>query len=181
MFDLAQQALLARIAAQMPDLAQVSAYGGEFDADEPGRAHVVSPACLLAFAGVTVLDDPGTEEVDCRLDWETFLVIRHAGGTAARATAALAWLARLVQVLNGYSEAAAGIHSPLDLARGRNHYGSTFDRAGVAVLSLAFSHRTRLGENVWDAPGGVLPREVYFSHAPEIGAAHEAEYEEVTP
>ncbi len=50
---------------------------------------------------------------------------------------------------------------------------------GYEEWRVEFEFNAYLGESVWDDEG-IVPQTVYLSYSPLIGAAHEADYEEVT-
>ncbi|MCA8880388.1 MAG: hypothetical protein KDA73_10640 [Rhodobacteraceae bacterium] len=169
-------AVAVRIGRDLPKLRSCEAIAGELDEAELSRVGLAAPAVLVAVLGARQAAEPAYPLAEYRLAVAAFAVTRNAGALAGM-TAGLAISQHLMTIL---PEADFGLP---DCGPARS----------VAWRSLVTKETRKLGVHLsvvsWEQPvvlraasGPVLvPPEVYYSRAPEIGSAHEGDYSLLVP
>ncbi|MBE0529535.1 MAG: hypothetical protein IH626_01825 [Rhodospirillales bacterium] len=162
-----QDAAVAAIEARFPKLKSCERHPGRFDLDELGRFLTVAPAvrvALLSIGGAAGTEE-GLAQGDARL--AAFIVTRDAGNVD-KDKAAQAIVDGLIPLVTGFGQEV----------RGENLYSTPAGKQGVALWAVTWVQRAEMGTLV--AEDGEMPEHLYASMSPKIGAAHEADYRDVS-
>lgn len=164
--DTLHQAILDHIAAAYPALATVSDYPEE-------RRHLSLPACLVEMAemdGVPDLD-PGTGQLALMTRWEARLIIGWRTASAAREIRRLAGALGVTihQQRWGLPVGPAEV-----LGMTPDAFEPQLDQ--FVVWRVDWQQVVHLGESVWSPASSLVPSEILYSTAPEIGPVHEEAY-----
>lgn len=173
-----QDAVVAQIKAAFPDFVTV-----EFDREEIDRDELKSedlPAILLDLSEFENEDveDRGTGQLAMRARVEARVIVCYRTArakTAARTAAGTlsAWLRlRRFTGENVWTQAAQVIGAY------RDDFASDCDR--YVVWRVEWTQVLQLGESIWQ-DGGVKPKKISYSFAPDIGKRHEAAYQSLVP
>lgn len=169
--DAVHEAIVHAIRAQFPGLRTVEAYRLD-------RRSVNAPACLIELAELEALTDrdPGTGELAVQARFEARFVIGFRQGVnnpkmeIRKLAAAFAVFARLNRWgVRGIGPAQVIGCYPDDFDPEMDQY---------ECWRVDWAQELRLGESVWADDGTPVPG-VWTSWAPDIGAAHEADYQRV--
>lgn len=160
-------AIVARIAAEFPAWQTVEAYRQD-------RKSLPVPACTIELAEMEAADDldPMTGQLAMLTRWEARIVIgfRQAGNPALEIRKMAAALAAYVHGQRwGLPVGAANVQGawPDDYAPELEQY---------ECWRVEWTQVVHLGKSAF-ADDGVVPSVLHYSWAPDIGAAHEQDYE----
>lgn len=169
--DALHEAIVAAIRQQFPSLATVEAY-------RQPRGTLPLPACLVELAELEAADDldPGTGQLALQARFEARLVIgfrqegRNPGLEIRKLAAALAHFVH--QQRWGLPVGAADVLGcwPDDFDPGLDQF---------ECWRVEWQQVIHLGESVWTDEGQTPTP--YLAWAPEIGAAHESDYQPAVP
>ncbi len=135
---------------------------------------VKAPALALELAHVEPGErDPGTGQLEVTFRWVVYPLTHFKVKNAAREVAAL--VCAVAKFVNGNR-----FGLPVSATRFIGGYPEDFKPAkdGYEEWRVEFEFSGLHGESVWDGEG-ITPETVYLSYSPQIGAAYEADYEEV--
>jgi len=162
----------AAIAAQLTGLRTCEAIAGDFDAAELKRTGTAAPAVLVALLGARQEVDVGGYPLrEYRLSMAAFVVTRSRADLSARA-AGQTIAQHLLAVLpdSTWDVAACG---PAQGAAMRTMVTRETRTAGVHLIAVTWDQPAILR----DAPVAPdIDPALYYSRAPEIGAAHQDDY-----
>lgn len=161
----------AAIAAALPGLREAEAHAGRFDLDELAAFTARAPAVRVALLRV----GPGREMSGPSIQREArlaaFVVTRDAPGLPRdRAAAAIAQ--RLLTLIANNRWSLADLGQARE-AEAENLYSKGARGQGVSLWAVSWLQPLALEA----APAAGTPVALYVSQAPEIGAAHEDDYE----
>jgi len=172
-----QQAAVAAIKTALPQLATCAAYAGEFSGGDLQRASVQSPAVLVACLSCTRSGDVDCGDVDWLCRYTAYCMARSSANRLDRADSALALAWSVVPALDGLRFGLTGV-LPAKVTRVDNLYAENWDKASVALWAVTWEQKARIfAASDPSDEGGKTPEEIYLGQAPEIGAAHEDDYE----
>lgn len=167
---------VARIRELLPDLAQCSAMAGRLDLSAVLSTSIRAPAVLVSRLGVRAARPASGTQWHYAVRMAAFALTKHSTGLDRDAA-----LGAIVQVLMqvvpgttwrgadpGIGPAEAVEEEPITLAALR--------KAGISVSAVLWTQPVVLTGWPLSAP---IPMEVYAGWAPEIGAAHEADYDRI--
>lgn len=155
----------------------VDNYAGQFSATDFRRVLVKAPSILVDFAGGTVAQDTGTEQLDIECQFGAYCITRLSNDLHNRNQSAqdLAQAVALKIAFNRFG--LTQIHIPTNIKLKAINQATFIDNA-VGVVAVTWNQIVRIGESVW--VGGERPAEVWLGLSPEIGAAYVDKYVEVT-
>lgn len=177
-------AIAADIAAQFPAFQTVQFYREE-DERTPLTADQM-PACLMQLSDMEPAgraDQPGTTQfaVDARFEARVIIGFRtpHAKVEIRKLAGALAvFISNRKWVDPDDATKKLPTLSAEVTAVASDDFHEQLDR--FEVWRVEWVHRIHLGATIYDGVG-VIPGEVYYSWLPEIGAAHEDDYQTALP
>ena len=173
-----QQAAVAALKAALPKLATCAAYAGELSGGEFQRVSVPTPAVMTACLGGTRGEDVDDGSVDWLYRFVAYCMTRSAAGRGHRADEALGLAWSVVPAIDGSRFGLPGVW-PAKVTRIDNLYAEGWDKASVALWAVIWEQKARLFAA--DEADGTVPDGIFLSRSPEIGAAHEDDYEQVWP
>lgn len=164
----------------LPDLGECRPHAGRFDADELRRLSARTPAVYVAVLGIPKVANLGTAEkgLDLDLSMAAYVVTSDARGLS-RDEAALNITEALVFAIDGNRWGIPGV-GPAHEVKAANLYSGRLDRTGVAMWAVTWRQEVRISGAGAD-DDGVVPSELYYGIAPEIGAQHKDDYTRVWP
>ena len=174
-----QTASVSVIKAALPELATCKEYAGEFSAGELQRASVLAPAVLVACLGGTRVGEVDDGGVDWMYRFVAYCMVRGVIDRNHRAGGALGLASAVIAAIDKKRFGLTGVW-PAKVTRMENLYAEAWDKASIALWAVTWEQQARIAA-VEDWVSGVRPEEIYLGFAPEIGAAHEADYVKVWP
>jgi hypothetical protein len=136
-----QDAVVATIKSGLTDLKTVEAHGGRFDAGEIRRVTAQAPAAFIAVLNFRQVDDRGSNLVTLG----AFVTAKDLPGNlrTKQAGALVSALASFIAGNRWGLDDAEGIPQGIN---GRNLYGSSVDRKGVALWAITWQQRFELDD-----------------------------------
>lgn len=168
----------AGVAALAPTARSVEIHRGRFRlADVTGNA-MQTPALRLGLMGIRRIDTAadGQRDVTLRLSCAVVTVDRK---DLTREAAANALVNDLVLGIDGATWGLDYAHGATDLS-GENLFTGDVGAQGIMVWELTWSQTIRMGVSAFVPADGSLPEHLHVGWSPKIGAAHEADYVEIT-
>lgn len=168
--------IAARIKVVLPALRSCEGRAGRFDVEALAKLGVAAPAVLVSTLRIAQGNIFAGMAPEFTLELGAFVVTKDAMGLprdAAAATICQTLLSIVPETNWGVAElgAAQGIEAlPL--------ITSAKIGTGVSLWAVTWRQPVTL---VTAPPSAPLPLDVYWGQAPAIGAANEADYEQVTP
>lgn len=159
-------AVEASISEAFPGFALVQAYPED-------RRHLPVPACVIEMIELEPAENPGTEQLAAVALMQAQVIIGFREPGAKRMVAKMA--AALAHHVQGKRWGL-----PIEPAVITSIAPSDFDPEldNFEVWAVEWQQTVHIGQSVWDE-GGVPPAHVLASWAPEVGPAHEGDYDEV--
>lgn len=169
-------AVRAGLEALAPAARSVEIHRGRFRIADISGTSLRTPALRLGLMGVRKVARVASGERDVTVRLSCAIVTVDAKGLA-REGAANALVNDLVLGIDGQAWGLDWAHAGGDVT-GENLFTGDVGRQGVMVWEVTWSQAFRLGINAF-AEDGTLPARLMLGQAPAIGAAHEADYEEM--
>ncbi len=168
-----QQAIIDHIRANVSDLSQCEAYGGQFEPDGGRQAAIHAPAVFVDILECLPISDPGSGEMDVRVTLACYCIARYANARDKREAACLdlAQNVALALHLQNYGVPGVGV---ADVGRMRT-MSSLRASQGFAVWHVPLTQDVRIGTATMD--NTAMPAQVYISRLPLTGPAHIADYQ----
>lgn len=173
-----RKAIADSIKSKLPDLRDCRPHAGRFDLVELRRVAAKTPAVFIACMGVNVSELRESGECDADLVMAAFVVTADAKGLP-RDVSALNIVEFLLLYIPGKQWGLDGKAFKAREVQAQNMYSGEVDKTGAAMWAVLWRQKVRLGESVWDETG-ILPSQVYFGIAPNIGIGHENDYWKIT-
>lgn len=164
------------LAGLAPAAKSVEVHRGRFRVADVSGVSMRTPALRLGLMGVRKVVKVASGERDVIVRLSCAIVTVDAKGLS-REDAANALVNDLVLGIDGQVWGLDWAHAASDVA-GENLFTGDVGRQGIMVWEVTWSQTLRLGANAF-AEDGSLPPRLMLGQAPAVGAAHEADYEEV--
>ena len=169
------ETMTGELSALFPQ-AMVNTHPGRFDEAELKRIAVRAPAVLLACLGTGRFKQVETDEVDIPLNCTAFVLTKDERGLP-RETGVINISEVLLTWLPGRRWNMPNVSPPSGLMS-QNLFGKQLGKMGVTLWAVSWVQNIRLGVNVWEGQAPIIS-EIYAGYSPEIGAAHEPDYERI--
>jgi len=172
-----REAVIAAIHAALPELRDVSPHEGRFSADSLKRFTARAPGVRLAVLALENPSPTSSGETDWMVRSAAFVVTKNMPGLKKDA-AALNIVQALVTLItdNRFGLAFAKGASP---PKAQTMMSTDLGKSGATIWVVEWTQSLRLGVDEL-AVNGVVPTNLYLGFAPEIGAAHEDDYIQIT-
>lgn len=161
-----------KIAAQLPGLRTAEGFSGRLDLEVIKQRGIAAPAVLVSWYGAKIDRTSAGPHNFYRIDMTAFVITKDALGLDRHAAAATIVQA-LLELLPDHRWGEAGLGNMSDIAA---HSLNTPDiqRAGVALWAVTWRQEVAFTA----VPEAIdVPLRLYVGMAPEIGRAHEDDYE----
>lgn len=176
-------AILQSVSQKLPALGTCGPTAGRFDVEELAHVALRLPAVLGTVLESPRIQDNGDGQLDVQLRCCLYIVTTASavdGAALPAADAALNIVETLLQHVQGNFWGLPDVGAP-ETIRAENLYheragGKSSRAAGVCLWAVHWLQPVRLGTAFSAAPSGPIPSELYVGLAPEIGAAHVADY-----
>jgi hypothetical protein len=168
--DQLQTAITTNIAAQFPDLKTVALY------DEDDRDGNPLPAVFVEVEDFEAYpdEDPGTEQTAVQLRISARIVI---GFRTAKAKTEIRRLAAALAHFVNQNRWGLPVSPAEFLVAGPDDFDPGLDQ--FETWRVEWQQIVHLGTSVWESDD-TTPTEILYSWRPEIGTAHEGDYQEAT-
>ncbi|MDF1583893.1 MAG: hypothetical protein P1P78_11345 [Methyloprofundus sp.] len=168
-----QDAVIANLNA----LAGVSseAYSGQFDAEGAKKVLIKTPTILVAFLEGDVQTDTGTDQVYVVANWGAFCITRSVNELKKRNLEGQVLAQAVSQRLafNRFGLLGVGIPEKIKIKPLNSQY---FMANGLSVIAVYWQQSVRAGKSVWQGASEIFPIDAVYSHVPDVGFGHEADY-----
>lgn len=160
-------AIEASVRGAFPHFLVVQAY-------PENRRDIPTPACIIQLLELEPAENPGTEQLAAVAILEAQVVIGFRQPNAKRMVARMA--AALAHHVQGQRWGM-----PIEPATVTAIAPSDFDPEldQFEVWAVEWQQTVHIGKSVWD-DDGTVPSQVLTAWAPDVGPAHEADYQEVS-
>lgn len=158
-----------------PAAKSVEVHRGRFRLADVTDQSMRTPALRLGLMGVRRVEPVASGERDVTLRLFCAIVTVDRRGVR-REDVANALVNDLVLGISGTTWSLPNAHPASDVT-GDNLFTGDVGRLGIMLWEVTWSQAVRLGENAFAADGQLIS--IHLGRAPEIGADHEDDYEEV--
>lgn len=168
--------IAANIHADLPGLRTCEAIAGEFDVNELKRAGTAAPAVLVAVLGGDQVKSPAWPQLEFHLNLAAFVVTRNRGSLTGQ-DAAFTIAQQLLELVpeQRWAQPDAG---PADKVTWRNLVTKETRAQQVTLAVVSWRQPVTLLAEKNPQP---IPIDIYYSQAPEIGAANQGAYTHLDP
>lgn len=137
-----RQAIVDRLALELPMLRTCRAHQGRFDVDEIKRIYTAMPAVLVVLLGAQPVTVEG-HVVTPQLRWGAFVVTGAGAGPAGRDDQALTIIDALMRIVPVERWGSSDCKRPTDL-RFENLYTGEVDRQAMSLWLVSWNQRVDL-------------------------------------